>query len=144
MNWIEQSARVVSVGADGVLVEPVEPEGGCGACDGKGCGTRRLAELFSRRPRNFRADSDLGLQPGDRVVVGVAEGAVLTAALRLYGLPLAAMLAGALVAEVWWGGDLAALAGLAVGGALAGLLRGRQGTRPVVLRQETFMPIRKG
>ena len=144
MSWVEQSARVVSVGAGSVLVEPVEPEGGCGACGGKGCGTRRLAELFSRRPRNFRADSELSLQPGDRVVVGVAEGAVLAAALRLYGLPLAAMLAGALAAEAWWGGDLAALAGFAAGGVLAVAVRGRQGTRPVVLRQETLLPIKKG
>ena len=145
MSMVEQNARVVRAGADGVWVEPVETAGGCGSCGGKGCGARRLAELFSDKPRNFLVDTQLSLQPGDQVVVGVPEGAVLAAAGRLYGLPLAAMLIGAWAGQSVWGGDVGAVVGLVAGG-LAGVLlgRGRSAARPVVIRQERQMKIEKG
>lgn len=136
---VEQPARVVRAGGDGVWVEPVEP-GSCGTCGGNGCGARRLAEIFTAKSRNFRVDTTLSLAPGDRVVVGVPEGAVLAAAGRTYGLPLLLMVAGAWAGKTLFAGDLAAVVGLLLAGGLATLLvaRGRQNVRPVVLRRETL------
>src|SRR5574339_878799 len=96
---LEQTARVIKTAADGVWVEAVEPSG-CGTCGGQGCSSRRIAELFQRRPRHFLVDCNLELAPGERVVVGIAHGSVLKTALRLYGLPLALMLAGAILPQV--------------------------------------------
>jgi sigma-E factor negative regulatory protein RseC len=137
-DMVEQTARVVRADSLGVWVEPVEP-GGCGTC-GDRCGARRLAEVFSGKPRNFPVQTTLFLQPGDRVIVGVPAGAILGSALRLYGLPLALMLVGALVADAVFGGDFAALGGLLAGGALALVPSLRQaGARPVVLRKEHLL-----
>jgi sigma-E factor negative regulatory protein RseC len=134
---LEQTAEVVKITADGgVWVQAVEPSG-CGTCGGQGCSSRRIAELFQRKPRHFLVDCDLALAPGERVVVGIAHGSVLKSALRLYGLPLGLMLAGALLAQAVQPGDGPALAGLLLGG-LAGWLAARGGRtqRPVVLKRE--------
>jgi sigma-E factor negative regulatory protein RseC len=133
---LEQTARVVTTAPDGAWVEAVEPSG-CGTCGGHGCSSRRIAELFQRRPRQFPVHSDFELAPGDRVVVGIADGSVLKGALRLYGAPLVLMLAGASLAQWLWGADSAALVGMVAGG-VAGWLFARGGhvQRPVVLRLE--------
>lgn len=133
---LEQAARVTRIASDGVWVQAVEPSG-CGTCGGEGCSTRRIAELFQRGPRQFPVDCDLSLAPGDRVVVGIADGSVLKGALRLYGLPLVLMLAGALLAQALWPGDAAALLGMLAGGAAGWLVaRGGGAARPRVLRRE--------
>jgi sigma-E factor negative regulatory protein RseC len=133
---LEQTAEVTRTASDGVWVQAVEPSG-CGTCGGQGCSSRRIAELFQRKPRQFLVDCDLALAPGDRVVVGIAQGSVLKSALRVYGLPLALMLAGALLAQAIQAGDGAALIGTLIGGATGWLAsRGGRTGRPVVLRRE--------
>ena len=133
---LEQTAEVIKTAADGIWVRAVEPSG-CGTCGGKGCSSRRIAELFQRKPRQFLVDCDLSLAPGDRVVVGMPEGSVLKSAWRVYGLPLTLMLAGALLAQAVQPGDGSALAGMLLGGASGWLAaRGGRSARPVVLRRE--------
>jgi sigma-E factor negative regulatory protein RseC len=143
---LEQTAEVVKTAADGIWVRAVEPSG-CGTCGGQGCSSRRIAELFQRKPRLFLVDCDLSLAPGDRVVVGIVHGSVLRSAWRAYGLPLALMLAGALVAQAVRPGDGAALVGLLLGGMVGWLAaRGGRTARPVVLRREdvNLFHMRKG
>ncbi|HMM47889.1 MAG TPA: SoxR reducing system RseC family protein [Thiobacillaceae bacterium] len=133
---LEQTAEVIRTAPDGVWVQAVEPSG-CGACGGQGCSSRRIAELFQYRPRHFLVDCELDLAPGERVVVGIAHGSVLRTALRLYGLPLALMLAGAILAQLVWPGDAAALVGVLLGGTAGwAMARGGQIGRPVVLRRD--------
>lgn len=133
---LEQTAEVTRTASDGVWVQAVEPSG-CGTCGGQGCSSRRIAELFQRKPRQFLVDCDLALAPGDRVVVGIAQGSVLKSALRAYGLPLGLMLAGALLAQVVQPGDGSALVGMLIGGVAGGVAaRGGRTARPVVLRRE--------
>ncbi|MES2368925.1 SoxR reducing system RseC family protein [Thiobacillus thioparus] len=137
---LEQTAEVIHTASDGVWVQAVEPSG-CGTCGGQGCSSRRIAELFQRKPRNFLVDCDLALAPGDRVVIGIAHGSVLKSAMRAYGLPLGLMLGGALLAQAVQPGDGAALAGMLIGGAVGWLLaRGGRTARPVVLRRENRIP----
>jgi sigma-E factor negative regulatory protein RseC len=133
---LEQTAKVTRTAPEGVWVQAVEPSG-CGSCAGQGCSSRRIAELFQRSPRQFLVDCDLSLSPGDRVVIGIADGSVLSSALRAYGVPLGSMLAGALVAQAVQPGDGPALIGVVLG-ALVGWLtvRGGRAARPVVLRRE--------
>ncbi|MHB1215559.1 MAG: SoxR reducing system RseC family protein [Thiobacillus sp.] len=133
---LEQTAEVIKTASDGIWVQAVEPSN-CGTCGGKGCGSRRIAELFQRKPRHFLVDCDLSLSPGDRIVVGIARGNVLRSALRVYGLPLGLMLAGALLAQSVRPGDGPAVIGMLLGGVAGGLAaRGARSVRPVVLRRE--------
>ena len=143
---LEQTARVTRTAPDGIWVQAVEPSG-CGTCGGQGCSSRRIAELFQRKPRHFLVDCDLSLAPGDRVVVGIAHGSVLKSALRVYGLPLVLMLSGALLAHGILPGDGPALTGMLLGGVLGWLAaRGGRAARPVVLRREIdpMFSVKKG
>lgn len=142
-NMLEQSVEVIKTAADGIWVQAVEPSG-CGTCEGQGCSSRRIAELFQRKPRLFRVDCDLALAPGDRAIVGIANGSVLKSALRAYGQPLALMLGGALLSQAFEPGDRAALLGVVLGGAVAWLLaRNTQAAHPVVLRREAKIRLLK-
>ena len=141
---LEQTAEVIKTAPDGVWVQAVEPSG-CGTCGGQGCSSRRIAELFQRKPRHFLVDCDLSLSPGDRIVVGIAEGSVLRSALRAYGLPLGLMLAGALIAQALQPGDGAAVIGMLLGGGLGWMAsRGGRAPRPVVIRREDVHVMKKG
>lgn len=143
---LEQTAEVIKTASDGIWVQAVEPSG-CSTCGGQGCASRRIAELFQRKPRHFLVDCDLSLSPGDRIVVGIARGSVLRSALRVYGLPLGLMLAGALLAQAVQPGDGPALVGMLLGGVAGGLAaRGGRSARPVVLRREdvNLFHMRKG
>ena len=143
---LEQTAEVIRTASDGIWVQAVEPSG-CGTCGGQGCSSRRIAELFQRKPRHFLVDCDLSLAPGDRVVVGIAHGNVLKSALRAYGLPLVLMLAGALLAHGILPGDGPALMGMLLGGVVGWLAaRGGRAARPVVLRREIdpMFSVKKG
>lgn len=138
---LEQPARVIESSEAGVWVEPVAPSG-CGVCAGQGCASRQLAEFFQRRPRRYQVQTRLALSVGDRVIVGVPEGSVLSSVFLLYGLPLVFVLTGAAMAQLWRPGDAAAVTGALVGGALAWGLRfvtrtgrGMQ-VRPEILRCE--------
>lgn len=137
---LEQTAEVIHTASDGIWVRAVEPSG-CGTCGGQGCASRRIAEIFQRKHRNFMVECDLALAPGDRVVIGIADGSVLRSAVRVYGLPLGLMLAGALLAQAMQPGDGAALLGMLLGGVVGwSVARGGRAARPVVLRRDKGIP----
>jgi len=143
---LEQTVEVIKTAPDGIWVQAVEPSG-CGTCGGQGCSSRRIAELFQRKPRLFLVDCDLSLAPGDRAIVGIADGSVLKSAWRVYGMPLVLMLAGALLAQAVQPGDVSALTGMLLGGLVGWLAaRGGRSARPLVLRREdgTRFNLKKG
>lgn len=68
----------------------------CAACAAdKGCGTAVLARVLGQRSVRVRALNTLVLEPGDEVVVGLKEGALLRGSLLVYLLPLVTMLCAA-------------------------------------------------
>jgi sigma-E factor negative regulatory protein RseC len=116
---LEEPARVLSVSAGRAVVE-ARRRSACGRCAVRsGCGHGLLDSLASRHAVAFElsvpeALAD-GLRPGDLVVVGVAQDAVLGAALRVYGPPLAGLVAGTLAGGALLGSDGAAALGAALG-----------------------------
>lgn len=81
------------------------------------------------------------------MVIGIADGSLLKSALRVYGIPLFLMLAGALLAQAVRPGDGSAALGMVLGGVIGWLIaRGGQTSRPVVLRREIVnqIPMKKG
>lgn len=141
---LEQTVEIIKTASDGIWVQAVEPSG-CGTCAGQGCSSRRIAELFQRKPRLFLVDCDLALSPGDRAVIGIANGSVLKSALRAYGQPLALILTGALLSQALVPGDGSALVGVILGGTAGWLLaRNSPAARPVVLRREARIHLTKG
>ena len=80
---------------------------------------------------------------GVAVDVTLPERYLLLGAALVYGLPLVALLAGALVGAAWWGSDLGAAAGaaLAVTGAALAVVVLRRRLERVVLARLKIRPV---
>lgn len=114
--------RAVVVETDTRYAQVVASGGnGCSACDGKGCGSGKLTQLFCSRPRQFKVDNRIHAGVGDEVVISIPDGAVLRGIGLVYLLPLVLLFAGAALADGQ--GDaytaIGAFSGLVIGFALA-------------------------
>lgn len=104
---IEETARVVAVENDQLLLE-AQTKSSCGDCSVRqGCGTSVLSNWVGRRFTRFRAANTVDARVGDEVVVGLAEAAMLKGSVFVYLLPLLAMITSAvavdslLAADAW-------------------------------------------
>lgn len=141
---LESPAIVVGLEGGTALVES-DYGGGCGSgmCSKGGCGTAVLGQLFSKRPRGpMQVSNPIQARPGERVIIGVEEGALVQSAILAYLLPLLIMIASVLVAHSHYPGRddvsaVAALAGLVAGWGLSRLLARRwfKLSKPAILRR---------
>lgn len=142
---IEESGQVVGLEAGAVWVA-TQRKSTCSSCSANaGCGQGLLDKLAINSQRaTVRALTDLQLAVGDTVVIGLREDALLLGSLRVYGLPLFGLLAGAYGAEYLALSEPLTIAAGAVGFFSAGLLVRRHSRRhlcdpalqPVVLRAQ--------
>ncbi len=134
---IEQTATVVRTEGPLAWVE-AERESSCGQCAArKGCGTAVLANVLGRRSARMRALNPVEARPGERVVIGLEEGALLRGALAVYLLPLLTLIGGAMLGAPY--GDGAAVAG-GLGGFLLGLAGVRRFSRRIA-RDPRYQPV---
>jgi len=144
---IESQARVVAVEPGYAWVES-ERRSACAQCSsGDSCGVSSLGKVFEGRSMRMRLADPIGLQPGEELMIGLAEQQLLSAATTVYLLPLLAMIALAVGAtEAGFGQAgiaLISLGGLGGGLWLAGRLPRRRPTQgqaesdcqPVILRR---------
>jgi sigma-E factor negative regulatory protein RseC len=146
---IEERATVVEVGP-GVAWVQTERRTACDSCRvNKGCGTGVIAKMVGRRSSVVRALDPVGARPGELVIIGIGEDAILRGSSAVYLVPLLAMfgagIAGGAVLSPFaasgaeWPGIVCALAGLC--GGLWWLKRYAEAVRndarfqPVVLRR---------
>lgn len=142
--WVEEHGVVVAIDGEWASVR-VQRRSTCGACSARtACGSGVLAEVLGRRALELRIAATEGLEPGDRVVLGVRDDALVSGAVMMYLLPLAGLIGGGLVASVLLPGVAEVwVVVAAVFGFFAGLvvvrrwLAAREGRlRPVLLRRE--------
>jgi sigma-E factor negative regulatory protein RseC len=146
---LEETARVVRIEAGEVWVE-TERRSTCSSCAvEKGCGTATLAKVLGQRRTLVRVLTDLPLEVGDHVVIGIREQALVRGSLAVYAVPLLLLLAGAIIGELGaeqglWVSAEAASVLLGVAGLVTGLLWLRRFSsrihhdvnyQPVVLRR---------
>lgn len=96
----------------------------CGICgQTRGCGNATWGKMLGHAETTLQVDNAINAQVGDHVVVGIEEKAFLNATFLLYVVPLCALFAGALLAQVFFNQDsnqdiyvmLGALLGLGAG-----------------------------
>jgi len=153
---IEESAQILSCDEQFAIVE-TEVQTACGGCQSQhSCGTSVLAGLFKNRHNRLRVLNPIQAKPGERVIIGLREQALVQASLMAYLLPLVCMIGLAIAADRfgvslgWTDTELfSILAGLL--GLLGGLLLLNWFTRrhrhdaayqAVVLRLQTGIPTR--
>jgi sigma-E factor negative regulatory protein RseC len=117
---IEENATVVEVDSGYAIVE-TQQKAACGSCNSAGsCSTTVLSGLFKRRHNQLKVLNPIGAQPGQQVIIGLQEQALLKVSFLAYLLPLAGMFLLAMLAQ-----PLAQNAGITLGelpGILGGLL----------------------
>jgi sigma-E factor negative regulatory protein RseC len=135
---IEQNAIVISNEAGIAEVEVVR-QSSCHGCSAQSaCGVSLLDRVLGRRPQRLVLTDALDVRPGEEVVVGVPEGALLKAAVVAYMIPLLGLLGGALAGEQLVAGAspsqslplLAGIGGLALGLAVTRLYSRRLASDP--------------
>src|SRR3989344_5656288 len=102
---IEENAIVVGLEQNTAMLEIVRrtPCGLCGQT--RGCGISLWGRLFRHRSNIFKAINQINAKVGDSVIVGIEEQALLISSLTVYGIPLVATLAGALLVGGIFAGD---------------------------------------
>jgi sigma-E factor negative regulatory protein RseC len=119
---LETRATVVQIESQSALVQ-ADQGNGCEQCNGKGCGSSKLTQMFCSTPRRFQVDNLINAKVGDEVIVAVADGAVLRGIGLVYLLPLLSLIAGGTLGSV--SATRPELSdGYAAVGALLGLLAG--------------------
>lgn len=151
---MEQEAIVARIEGDQAYVEVAGAGSGCGRChEAGGCQSGVLGQIFRQAPRQFRMANSIGAAPGERVVVMVADGAMLRAALLTYLVPVVLLIIGAFAGTLL-GGAASADAGALLGGMLglavavaAGhvIHKGPAGEamRPILLRKSSGICIKE-
>lgn len=100
---IEEQAIVISSEA-GIAEVEILRRSSCGACSARsGCGVSLLDRVLGRRPQRLVLVDKLSVRPGDEVIVGIPEGALLKAAVAAYMVPLVGLLAGAIAGDLMLG-----------------------------------------
>lgn len=95
---LEARAIVIRTDAQQAWVEARHDVSGCSTCQGKGCGSSKLSQMFcSNKERLFSVNNPISAQAGDEVVIAVREGAVLHGVAMVYLLPLAGLLLGGML-----------------------------------------------
>lgn len=145
---IEEPATVISA-EDGYALVETHQRPACGACASAGsCSTSILSGLFKRRHNRLKVSNPIHAKPGEQVIIGLREEALLKISFMAYLFPLMCMILMAVLMQglaayfAWHAGELpqvtGGLLGL-IGGflllkRLAGQGRERAGYKPVILR----------
>ena len=130
---IETQARVVSIASGKVWVEASSQQG-CAACHSQAsCSVSGLGKFFGRNKPPVPVACDLAVQPGDSLVLSLAESDLLRAGLLAYLLPTVLSVLGAITASLSGLGDAAAVAAMLAGFA-AGLFIARAFARAPHIR----------
>jgi sigma-E factor negative regulatory protein RseC len=142
---MEQEAIVTRVDGQEAIVELGTGAGqGCGRCqEAGGCQSGLLNQVFRLTPRQYRLANSIEAVSGERVILQVAEGAALHAALIAYLMPAGMLIAGALIgASLTDGADFSTALGAVLGLAsaifvsyVAKTLRMGSTPSPVILRR---------
>lgn len=112
---IETRARVVAISNGKAWVEASSQQG-CAACHAQGsCGVSGLGKFFGRNKPPVAVACDLKVQPGDSLVLSLAESDLLRAGILAYLLPAVLSVLGAITTSLFGLGDAAAVAAMAAG-----------------------------
>lgn len=97
---IEEKATVLDTEGGFAWVE-TQRKSTCNACDvNKGCGTATLSKVIGQKRTRVRALNHAQARPGDSVVVGLHEEAMLRGSLLIYAMPLVLMFGAGLLGQM--------------------------------------------
>lgn len=90
---IEEEVRIIEVSGPEISVEQVQGTA-CGNCS-RICGTSLLGPGMKEKIQRFEVEADGSWRPGDRIVIGLPERALVAGFLKIYLIPALFLLLGA-------------------------------------------------
>jgi sigma-E factor negative regulatory protein RseC len=103
---------------EGFAIVETQAQAACGGCQAKsGCSTSVISGLFRRRRNRLKVLNPIQAVPGQQVIIGLQEQALVSISLVAYLLPLLSLLLGAIGLQEaaaqwqWHGGELASIIG---------------------------------
>jgi len=97
---IEETGQIVSRDGDYAWIE-TERKSACSSCSAnKGCGTGVLSKVYANRFSRVKALNQINAAPGEMVVLGLKEDALVRGSLAVYGLPLLGLILVAMLGDV--------------------------------------------
>ena len=92
---IEETGLIVEIDEQYAWVEAASSSS-CSHCSAnQACGTASLQKWFKRKPNRLRVVNNQDVKPGERVVIGIPEQALVKGSFMIYMLPLLFLIAGA-------------------------------------------------
>ncbi len=144
---IEENAQVIRVDNQVAWVR-TQRKSTCGQCQvQKGCGTQLFSKLFGNRMTELKVINTVQVEPGDEVIVGLHESALIKSALIMYLLPLMLMLIFSLMANLLVNQSQLPVVFAGLFGLMCGFMLARRFARrhsmdsnyqPVILRRATL------
>ena len=142
---IEELACVTDVNGDRVYVE-ASSKSTCSSCSvSSGCGNTLMDRLFPSRSQRIRVISDISVEKGDQVIIGLHEDALLRGSFLVYFLPVTLMIFSSAAVSLLFPGVIdiwvvsSGLAGLMIGFAWiyyqSGKMMYDRRYQPVILRK---------
>jgi len=96
---IEETGEIISCDGDYAWVE-TERKSACSSCSAnKGCGTGALSKVYANRFSRVKALNNINAAPGETVVLGLEEDALVRGSLAVYGLPLLGLVLAAMLGD---------------------------------------------
>lgn len=112
---LEEQAEVTEIDGETAWVACRAQQDCLRCAEGRGCGGGLLGKWLGDRLHRVQVNHFGDIRVGDCVVIGLDERLLVALALRVYGLPLVLMLAGAALGSVIGTGDAAVGLGMAAG-----------------------------
>ncbi len=93
---IEETAKVSAV-QDGFAWVETQRKSVCNTCTvNKGCGTAVIGKVLGHKRSSVKVINRINAKPGDEIIVGIEEQALVRGSLAIYTVPLLAMVVGAM------------------------------------------------
>lgn len=119
---IEEHAKIIAIEYDTAILEIIRKQA-CGLCGKQqGCGISIWPNLLGSKRHQVHIENSLNAKAGETVVIGIADGALLSSSALIYGVPMLGLLTGAVIGKVLVGSgadaahaDAAVLCGVLLG-----------------------------
>ncbi|MGZ8257058.1 MAG: SoxR reducing system RseC family protein [Gallionella sp.] len=91
---LETRAKIIKIEGLSAVVQ-VNQVSSCEQCQGRGCGSSKVGQLFCSSPQQFLLENPIHAKLGDEVILSVAETVLLRSVAVMYLLPIFSLILGA-------------------------------------------------
>lgn len=97
---IEEQAEVTAINHGNITVQSIVKSTCSGCQQLESCGSGQIAKAFPQKKITYNLFSDLPVKVGDKVIIGLSEKLLLSAAWQVYMWPLIGLFIGSFIGKI--------------------------------------------